>query len=53
MHPLNCEDRKAEGTTELYKTGNERTCTIFVATAVLEVGLNIPDLKVIVIFPGT
>lgn len=51
IHSMNCPDCKAEGMAELFKSGDERTCAIIVTTAVLEVGVNIPELYGVVIYP--
>ncbi|KAL6300084.1 P-loop containing nucleoside triphosphate hydrolase protein [Sparassis latifolia] len=52
MHSMNCPECKREGFAALYKCGSERQGAIFVATAVLEVGIDIPGLRRIVSYAG-
>ena len=51
MHSLNCPRCKAEGLASLYLSGGDRECTIFVATAVLGVGIDVPDIDSVIDYP--
>jgi RecG-like helicase len=51
MHSMNCTDCKLEGMAALCETGDSRQTAIFVATGVLEVGIDIPGLPSVVLFP--
>jgi superfamily II DNA/RNA helicase len=48
---MNCPDCKQESMAALCKTGDARQTAIFIATAVLEVGVDIPELPCVVLFP--
>jgi superfamily II DNA/RNA helicase len=51
MHSLNCLQCKAEGLASLYLSGEDRNCAIFVATAVLGVGIDVFDIDGIIDYP--
>jgi Helicase conserved C-terminal domain len=51
MHSLNCPQCKAEGLMSLYLSGEDRDCAIFVATAVLGVGIDVFDIDGIIDYP--
>ncbi|TFY62997.1 hypothetical protein EVJ58_g3507 [Rhodofomes roseus] len=51
IHSMNCPDCKKDGFAALMETGDERRTSLFVATAVLDQGVNIPRLKAVVVFP--
>ena len=51
MHSLNCPQCKAEGLASLYLSGEDRNCAIFVATAVLGVGIDVFDIDSIIDYP--
>jgi superfamily II DNA/RNA helicase len=48
LHRRQC---KAEGLASLYLSGEDRDCAIFVATAVLGVGINVFDIDSIIDYP--
>lgn len=50
IHSLNCPECKSEALVSLYKSGDHRECALFISTAVLEVGFDLPDLEVVVMF---
>ncbi|TFY76679.1 hypothetical protein EWM64_g7331 [Hericium alpestre] len=52
MHSMNCPKCKKEGLAALNATNSERTTAIFVATAVWEVGLDVPDISSVIMFPA-
>ncbi|KAF5370439.1 hypothetical protein D9615_009741 [Tricholomella constricta] len=52
MHSLNCPDCKSEGLAALYESGDARTTALFVTTAILEVGIDVPDIESVVMFPA-
>jgi ERCC4-related helicase len=51
MHSLICPECKAEGLASLYLSGEDRDCAVFIATAVLGVGVDIPDIDSIIDYP--
>jgi len=51
MHCLNCPQCKAEGLTLLYLSGEDHDCAIFVAMAVLGVGIDVFDINGIIDYP--
>jgi hypothetical protein len=51
MHSLNCPQCKAEGLASLYLSGEDRDCAIFVAMAVLGVGIDVFDIDGIIDYP--
>jgi hypothetical protein len=51
MHSMNCPDCKQEGMAALCEMGDARQTAIFIAMAVLEVGVDIPELPCMVLFP--
>ncbi|KAH9829868.1 P-loop containing nucleoside triphosphate hydrolase protein [Rhodofomes roseus] len=51
IHSMNCPDCKKDGFAALMEIGDERRTSLFVATAVLDQGVNIPRLKAVVVFP--
>jgi superfamily II DNA or RNA helicase len=51
MHSLNCPQCKAEGLASLYLSGEDRDCAIFIATAVLGVGIDVFDIDSIIDYP--
>jgi hypothetical protein len=51
MHSLNCPQCKAEGLASLYLSGEDRDCVIFVATALLGVGIDVSDINSIIDYP--
>ncbi|TFY75471.1 hypothetical protein EWM64_g8541 [Hericium alpestre] len=52
MHSMNCLKCKKEGLAALNATNSECTTAIFMATAVWEVGLDVPDIDSVVLFPA-
>ncbi|GBE80144.1 hypothetical protein SCP_0213470 [Sparassis crispa] len=53
MHSINCPECKREGFAALYEREDEQRSAIFVATAVLEVGVNIPGLRRVISYGGS
>lgn len=53
MHSLNCPECKNDGLQSLYKSGEARDCALFVTTAILEVGFDLPDLDGVVMYGPT
>jgi superfamily II DNA helicase RecQ len=51
MHSLNCPQCKAEGLVSLYLSGEDRDCAIFIATAVLGVGIDVQDIDSVINCP--
>ena len=51
MHSMNCPDCKREGMVALYQTGDERETALFVASPILEVGIDVPDIGEVVLYP--
>jgi len=53
MHSLNCPRCKEEGLKSLYLSGDseDRDCALFVATEVLGVGIDVPDIEKVIDFP--
>lgn len=53
MHSMNCADCKHEGLTALRESfdGEARQTLIFVTTAILEVGIDIPDIHDVIMYP--
>jgi superfamily II DNA helicase RecQ len=46
-----CSECKAEGLASLYLSGEDRDCAVFVATEVLGVGIDVPDIDAVIDFP--
>jgi ERCC4-related helicase len=48
---MNCPDCKADGLAALYQSGDDRECGLFITTAVLEAGVDVPDIDGVVMYP--
>jgi len=52
IHSINCADCKSEAFTALFQTGDTRETILFVTMAILDVGIDVPDIEEVVIFPS-
>ena len=52
IHLLNCADCKLEAFTALFQACNTCETMLFVTTAILDVGIDVPDIEEVVIFPS-
>ncbi|THH15434.1 hypothetical protein EW146_g5036 [Bondarzewia mesenterica] len=51
LHSIACSDCKREGIEALYKTGDGRETALFISTAIMEVGIDVPDIQDVILFP--
>jgi len=51
MHSMNCPDCKREGMAARYQSGDQRETALFIASPILEVGVNVPNIDEVLMYP--